>query len=220
MVDKKVEVLLYFQNRLVRESIARILEKKIDLQIVAAKPLTSVSEQEISQSSADVLVIDSLQFILEMAASIPRLGSKERPLGCVLVAMADEPKRFLMAVSRGVSGYVLQDASATDVTAAIRAVARGEAICPPHYTRLLFNYVAEMMSDVPSGRRRSTVGLTGREQELIPLIRRGLTNKEIASRLGLSEQTVKNHVHRILRKLGAEDRLEVSEACVTQMLAI
>jgi two-component system, NarL family, response regulator DegU len=220
MSDKKVQVLLYFQNRLVRESIARILEKKIDLQVIAAKSLTAISEQEIKQSSADVLVLDSLQFLLEMAASLPRFGSKEHPLGCVLVAMADEPKRFLMAVGRGVSGYVLQDASASDVTAAIRAVARGEAICPPHYTRLLFDYVATRMAEFPSGRRKSCVGLTGREQELIPFISRGLSNKEIANHLGLSEQTVKNHVHRILRKLGVDDRLDVSEACENQMLVM
>jgi DNA-binding NarL/FixJ family response regulator len=58
-------------------------------------------------------------------------------------------------------------------------------------------------------------GLTRREQQLIPLIGRGMTNKEIATQLSLSEQTVKNHVHRILRKVGAEDRLGVLDQVFT-----
>jgi DNA-binding NarL/FixJ family response regulator len=57
------------------------------------------------------------------------------------------------------------------------------------------------------------LGLTRREQQLIPLIGRGMTNKEIAAQFGLSEETVKNHVHRILRKVGVEDRRGVFEAC-------
>jgi DNA-binding NarL/FixJ family response regulator len=55
------------------------------------------------------------------------------------------------------------------------------------------------------------MGLTRREQELVPLIARGFTNKEIASQLNLSEQTIKNHVHRMIRKVGAEDRFRVAE---------
>jgi DNA-binding NarL/FixJ family response regulator len=61
--------------------------------------------------------------------------------------------------------------------------------------------------------------LTNREQQLVPMIGRGMTNKEIAAQLSLSEQTVKNHVHRILRKTGVEDRLSVFEACQTRTLA-
>jgi DNA-binding NarL/FixJ family response regulator len=219
-VDAKVQVLLFFQNRLVRESIARILEKKTDLQVLGAKPLCPESKDEILHSCADVVVIDSLQLVLEEHLSIQNLGTKERPPRFVLVAMADEPKLFLRAAARGVSGYVLQDASAADVIAAIRGVARGEAICPPHYTRLLFDYVAAQMSDLPSSRRRSRIGLTGREQQLIPLIRKSMTNKEIATYLSLSKQTVKNHIHRILQKLGVEDRMEVFEACESRMFSL
>jgi DNA-binding NarL/FixJ family response regulator len=219
-VEEKVGVLLYFQNRLVRESIARLLEKKTDFKVIAANALTPATKEEILQSWADVVVVDSLQLILEEALPIQGLASKEHPIRFVLVAMADEPKLFLTAVSRGVSGYVLQDASAADVIAAIRGVAWGEAICPPHYTRLLFDYVAAQMSDLPNSRRRSRIGLTGREQQLVPLIRKGMTNKEIAAYLNLSEQTVKNHVHRILSKLGVGDRMEVFEACESRMLTL
>ena len=64
------------------------------------------------------------------------------------------------------------------------------------------------------------LGLTRREQGLIPLIAEGLTNKEMASRLNLSEQTVKNHVHRMLRKVGAPDRLSIVEVCRNEGLNV
>jgi DNA-binding NarL/FixJ family response regulator len=155
-------------------------------------------------SGASVVVMDSLECQLES-------GSAK----FLLVAMRDDRKDFLTAIRRGVLGYVLEDASAADVLSAIRAVARGVAICPPHYLRVLFDTVAGQCSELPSNHRRAQTGLTIREQQIVPLIGRGLANKEIANQLGLSEQTVKNHVHRILRKVGAEDRLGISDALLT-----
>jgi DNA-binding NarL/FixJ family response regulator len=208
------------ENRLARESIARILEKKSDIQVCAAMPVTAMSKEEIAESSADVIVLDSLNLLLEDHLPVLKRSSDERPAKCILIAMADEPKHFLKAIRYGAAGYVLQDASAADVVNAIRAVGRGEAICPQQYTRVLFDYVAVRTSEFSRSRARSSASLTSREQQLIPLIERGLTNKQIAASLNLSEQTVKNHVHRILTKLGVTDRLEVSEACQAQLLGM
>jgi DNA-binding NarL/FixJ family response regulator len=208
------------ENRLARESIARILEKKSDIQVAAAMPVTAISKDEIAEASVDVIVLDSLHLLLQDHMPIPKRTSDERTIKCILIAMADEPKHFLKAIRHGAVGYVLQDASAADVVNAIRAVGRGEAICPPQYTRVLFDYVAVRTSDFSRSRAKSSTGLTSREQQLIPLIERGLTNKQIAANLNLSEQTVKNHVHRILGKLGVTDRLEVSEACQAQLLGM
>jgi DNA-binding NarL/FixJ family response regulator len=77
----------------------------------------------------------------------------------------------------------------------------------------LFERVANQKTHPPSFAIRHNLGLTRREQQLVQMISRGLTNKEIASQLNLSEQTVKNHIHRMLRKLGATDRLGAVELC-------
>jgi DNA-binding NarL/FixJ family response regulator len=127
--------------------------------------------------------------------------------------MEDDKNHFLTAVRHGVLDYVLQEASAVDIATAIRAVARGEAICPPHLVRVLFDSVKSKSAELPNSPTRVQPGLSRREQQLVPLIGRGLTNKEIAGQLSLSEQTVKNHIHRMLRKVGVEDRLSVVEAC-------
>ena len=219
-MDRKLRVLVLCDNRLARESIARILEKKSDIQVAAAMPVTAIGKDEIMESSADVIVLDSLDLLLEDHLPLSKQASGERPIKCILIAMADEPKHFLRAIRHGAAGYVLQDASAADVVSAIRAVGRGEAICPTQYTRVLFDYVALRTSEFSRSRAKSSTGLTSREQQLIPLIERGLTNKQIAANLSLSEQTVKNHIHRILAKLGVTDRLEVSEACQAQLLGM
>jgi DNA-binding NarL/FixJ family response regulator len=136
----------------------------------------------------------------------------------VMVGMEPKEGLFLSAVMAGISGYLLNEASAPEVIAAIRAVSQGAAVCPPQLCRALFRSVASSGQFVPSVQKMDQ-RLTRRQQELVPMIARGLTNKEIASHLNLSEQTIKNHIHRLLRKVGANDRLEVAEFAGTQEFA-
>lgn len=211
-MEAKTKVFILCSNRLLRESIARILGKKADFEIVASQAINIVTPDEIIDSGADVVVLDSLEFLLADPGWCSRTLIFGRSLKCVLIAMEADNSRFLTAVRRGARGYVLQDASAADVVAAIRAVAEGQAVCPPAYAQVLFDCIARQADELPSSRRRTQWGLTRREQQLIPLIGQGLSNKEIANHLSLSEQTIKNHIHRILRKVGVSDRLSVLEA--------
>jgi DNA-binding NarL/FixJ family response regulator len=85
---------------------------------------------------------------------------------------------------------------------------------------VLFEWVVKHKPAVPSLHFKTSLGLSRREQELAGLIQQGLTNKEMANRLNLSEQTVKNHVHRMLRKIGAPDRLAMAEVCRQEGLTL
>ena len=134
--------------------------------------------------------------------------------------MEAEEDTFLRVVQAGALGYILKDASALEVARTIRAVAAGEAVCPAALSVALFQWVARTRPSIPRLHLKNTLGLTRREQQLVGLIQQGLTNKEMASRLNLSEQTVKNHMHRMLRKLGAPDRLSIVETCRNQGLSI
>jgi two-component system response regulator DevR len=218
-VDNRTIVHILCCNRLLRESVARILSKKTDFCVTTSQPSAALPKLETQHAKPDVVVLDSLQrlgetSILERNQHINRLNK------CVLVAMEDDPKSFLSAIRLGALGYVLQDASAAEVVTAIRCVAHGEAVCPSRYVRILYDYFLARSTGAPNSQVRFQLGLTRREQELIPLIERGMTNKEIANYLHLSEQTVKNHVHRILRKVGVDDRLRVMEAVQTQTMGI
>jgi DNA-binding NarL/FixJ family response regulator len=122
---------------------------------------------------------------------------------------ADE-EQFIAAVRTGIRGYLLKDASTSDVTAAVRMVSRGEAFCPPRLCSALFRFVA--LTPRESAAERSTKpDLTLRQQQLVSLVAKGLTNKEIASRLNLSEFTVRNHIYRILKQVDAESRSQAVE---------
>ena len=105
----------------------------------------------------------------------------------------------------------LADASAVEVASAVRAVVNHEAVCPAALLSSLFKVVASPPKEVPTSSVKRELGLSRREQQLTQMISEGLTNKEIASRLNLAEQTVKNHVHRMLKKVGASDRLVIVE---------
>jgi DNA-binding NarL/FixJ family response regulator len=205
------KVFILCVNRLLRESIARILTKRTDFEIVAAQVDNSTSCDQVRNSGAEVLVLDSLDFLLGEFGLAPAAGRHHQSVKSVLIAMTDDRSSFLTAIRRGARGYVLQNASAVDVVSAVRTVAEGHAVCPPHYTEILFDYVAAQAADLPNSRKQVQWGLTRREQQLIPLIGRGLSNKEIANHFSISEQTVKNHIHRILRKVGAVDRLSIYE---------
>jgi DNA-binding NarL/FixJ family response regulator len=219
-VGNRKTVLISCSNRLLRESVARILGKKTEFQVafspVGAAP-SDRAKREVAEKCADAVVLDSLQFLQEASCEGSIRGRNRHYL---LVAMEDDQRTFLTAVRLGALGYVLQDASALEVVNAIRSVAQGEGVCPARYVKLLYDYLMVRTATGPNGHVRSQLGLTRREQQLIPLIERGMTNKEIANELNLSEQTIKNHVHRILQKVGVDDRLSVHEAVQTQSLGV
>jgi DNA-binding NarL/FixJ family response regulator len=141
-------------------------------------------------------------------------------LKIVMIGMERHEQKFLQAIREGALGYLLRDASSLEIVSAIRAVAGGEAVCPPELSLSVFRYIARQGQQVPNFYVKVALGLTGREQQLMTMIGRGLTNKEIARQLQLAEQTVRNHVHRMLRKVGADNRLAAVEVCRMQGLAV
>lgn len=218
-MENRTRILVHCCNRLLRESVARILSKKTEFEVMVRQETGLCSKAGTAQAQADVVVIDSLQLLSEIAVLEPN-QPRVRRSKCVLVAMEDDQKSFLTAIRLGALGYVLQEASALEVVAAIRTVALGEGVCPARFARVLYDYFLARTNAAPNSHIRARLGLTRREQQLIPMIERGLTNKEIANQLNLSEQTVKNHIHRILRKVGATDRLSVGEAFQAEVMGL
>jgi len=130
--------------------------------------------------------------------------------------MEPDEKLFLTAIRSGVMGYLLKDASASDLVCAVRAVYQGDAVCPPQLCSALFRFVARSTEEIPAKRRGPRPDLTLRQQELMALVAKGLTNKEIALSLHLSDFTVRNHIHRILKQLNAGSRTAAVEAIRAQ----
>ena len=215
-VQMVVDVFLLAENRLLREALIRLLNKKSDIRVVGANPYSSSAYQEIVAARPNIIVLDSGGLAFSAARLIPTLLCAIPKVRVVMVDMDLDEGTFLRAVREGVVGYVLKDASAVEVAATIRSVAAGEAVCPPALSMVLFRSVAQHQTAQPIMIQATSswgagLGLSRREHQLVELLRERLTNKEIAVRLNLAEQTVKNHVHRILRKVGAPNRTTVIE---------
>lgn len=202
----KIGVYVLAANRLLREALAHIFKSRMDIDVIGSSEQPKLGLQAIAGARPQVVLVNGGMPGFDWHTFIPEARSRFPESRIVIFGMPEDPGLFFQSIRAGVVGYLLSDASASDVVTAVRAAAHGEAVCPPRLCLSLFNYVARQGS-FPSPQLHIQHGLTRREQQLLPLIARGLTNKEIALQLCLSEQTIKNHVHRILRKVGVESRL-------------
>ena len=213
-------VFLLAENRLLREALLRVLSKKDDIQVVGAGSYSPDTMEQVELAHAHIVVLDSVSAVLAERSIVGQLHQLNPAIRVVMVGMELDEAVFLRVIQAGAVGYVLKDASALEVARTVRAVAAGEAVCPATLSLALFRWVAGQKAGPPGFHLKNRLGLSRREQQLVGLIRQGLTNKEMASRLNLSEQTVKNHVHRMLRKVGAPDRLSIVEVCYNQGLNV
>jgi two-component system, NarL family, response regulator DevR len=211
MSEVKLQVYLLAENRLFREALSRILNKRTDIRVIGAAAFSTSLLELITELKPDILLSDAgalgggqSTFLAQVRKLLPQLK-------IIMIGMDADAEVFLHSVRQGVVGYVLKDASAAEVATAVRAVINDEAFCPQGLLLTLFGAVASPRLSDPSALVKRELGLSRREQQLTRMIGEGLTNKEIASQLNLSEQTIKNHVHRMLRKVGAKDRLMIVE---------
>ena len=207
---KTAEVYLLAENRLLREALIRLLSKRHEVRVVGANGYSPAVHHEIIATHPQIILLDSNGLAVNKATLIATLRSALRNLRIVMVDMDPDENTFLGAIRAGVVGYVLKDASASEVAATICAVAAGKAVCPPSLCITLFRTIAQQTTVRPANSWGSDYGLSRREEQMLSLLRERLTNKEIALRLNISEQTVKNHVHHTLRKLGATNRFMVT----------
>ena len=209
-----LNVYLLAENRLLRETLARLLQKRGGISVVGVSRYTESSVAEICASRCSILLMDSMATTEEMIL-LGDLFEKVPEIKVVLFGMDKDAGVFLKSAYCGVSGYLLKDASASEIIAAVRAVAQGEAAWPPQLCmdlgrHLSHEYRMRTKLGVPLGGTKYC--LTARQLELMRLVERGLTNKEIAVNLNLSEFTVKNHIRRVMREVDADDRHEAVDA--------
>lgn len=209
----KTHVFIAAPNRLLRETLARMLSKHPQLHVAGVSSLTPVPADEIVASRADILLM-TCGGAADTDLSFLRLIQEATPgIKTILLEMDEDEESFIRSIRAGVAGYLSRDASAQEVIAGVLAVREGGAACSGRLCRALFDHVARGPLMLPSAGMQRSLGLTRREQQIVPLIAEGLTNKEIANRFCLSEQTVKNHLYRMMQKVGVSDRLSVVELC-------
>jgi DNA-binding NarL/FixJ family response regulator len=200
---------LIIENRMLREAMTSLFQKQSDFALVDSIRFSSSAYKLIASSACDILLADQPSALAFPSNFISDLLSISPGRKAILFGMDNDPELFLQAVRSGTSGYLLGEATAEETIAAVRRVVAGEAVSPPCLCHHLFQFVARTTREgsmILNQRLCHRLGLTARQQQLIALLARGFTNKEIAESMRLSEFTVKNHVHRIMRRLNAQSR--------------
>ncbi|HEY6329771.1 MAG TPA: response regulator transcription factor [Blastocatellia bacterium] len=197
------------ENRLLRETLVRLFRKRGDLSVVGENSYSDSVPERIASAGSHLLLLDCLNphhtsddLICDLRESVPHIK-------VVLFGMDEDTDIFLQAVRLGVNGYVLKNASAAELIDAVRAVAQGEAVCPAKFCKVLFQTIASESSQkaaIAEQRAGMRFELTQRQRQLMSLVAMGLSNKEIAANLNLSEFTVKNHIYRVMKQVDAQNR--------------
>jgi DNA-binding NarL/FixJ family response regulator len=209
-LSSQVGVYLLTENRLLRDSLARLLRKRSEISVVGVNRFSETVSDEIISSHCDVVMTDCFDDAAR-STFLRDVLDKDSGVKLVLFGMDEDPNVFLKAVFLGVCGYLLKDASATEIVAAVRAAVRGEATCPPGLCMALIQHLSKKRAEKfePShpqnGDRKA---LTPRQLQLLRLVANGLTNKEIAANLNLSQFTVKNHIRRVMHQVEAASRYD------------
>jgi two-component system, NarL family, nitrate/nitrite response regulator NarL len=219
ILDFPIKVFLLIENRLLREALSRLIHKRPEFLIVGLCGQEKTSAEQLLLSGCHVVAADFYDAAW-MSAQPQCAERKSLPFKAILIGMSDDGAHFLEAVRAGVSGYLLKDASGSDVISAIRAAMRGEAICPPKLCLTLFQLVMQLGEQGQAQPVQGKLDLTLRQRQLVTLVAKGLTNKEIAASLNLSEFTVRNHIHRILKQVDVGSRHEAVDAIRAQGYAM
>ena len=197
-----VRVIVLADVRLYREGLTRLLAGQAGLTVVGAEPVTEEALLRVSAEHADVVLIEAVTACETSAVrDLARLAPESR---VVAYGVVDEESQALRCAEVGVAAFVTGEATAEQLVGAILGVARGEFACSPRITALLVNRVRALSygaaSNSPHGH------LTPRERGVAALVADGLSNKEIAARLGISAKTVQHHVAHVYEKTGARSR--------------
>jgi NarL family two-component system response regulator LiaR len=206
-----ISVLIADDHPFVRHGLRAYLETLDDM-VVAGEAGNGVEAVElVERLLPDVVLMDLVMPELDGIGAIRRIREIAPSTKVIALTSFDDDERVFPAIKAGAAGYLLKDVRPADLAEAVRKASRGEALLAP-------SVAARLMQEV-SGERAAPAGLTERELEVLRLIARGMSNKQIASELVVSEKTVKTHVSNILAKLHLADRTQAALYAVRQGLA-
>ena len=208
--DRPLRVALVDDQPLVRAGFAMVIDSQDDMEVVAQAADGAAAVEELRARTVDVVLMDvrmPRMDGIEATAEILARTPAERAPKIIVLTTFDLDEYVVAAIRAGASGFLLKDAQPEDLLGAIRTVHRGDAVIAPSATRRLL----ERVVSAPDPQEKDTsvlAPLTEREREVLTLMGRGFSNREIGAELFVAEATVKTHVGRVLAKVGARDRVQ------------
>ncbi|WP_051766146.1 response regulator [Streptomyces sp. NRRL F-5135] len=205
----RIRVFLLDDHEVVRRGVRDLLDAEPDIEVVGEAGSMDHALVRGPAVRPDVALLDVRLPDGDGITVCRELRSLMPGMACLILTSFDDDDALLDAIMAGAAGYVLKEIKGSDLVGAVRTVASGRSILDPATTtRLMSSLRGE--EDGAGEEPGSLSELSPREQEILGLIGEGLTNREIGGRLYLSEKTVKNHISRLLAKLGVERRIQAA----------
>ncbi|MCK7624335.1 response regulator transcription factor [Streptomyces sp. RS10V-4] len=207
--QRPIRVFLVDDHEVVRRGVQDLLDAEPDIEVVGD---AGTADHALARGPAlrpDVAVLDVRLPDGDGVAVCRELRSRMPGLACLILTSFDDDDALLDAIMAGASGYVLKEIKGADLVAAVRTVASGRSMLDPATTARLMRRLRGEEDEVQPA-EDALAGLSPREREILELIGEGLTNRQIGARLYLSEKTIKNHISRMLAKLGVERRIQAA----------
>ena len=211
----KIRIVVADDHPIFRDGLCKLLALEEDFEVVAQAQDGRQVLDVLQQYEPDILLLDLKMPGLDGLATLQRLQSGRNKTRVIVLTASDDKNEFVQAMKLGTSGIVLKQTATDLLIKSIRKVHAGEIWLDSHTTAAVIRQfvAADESPSVPqtaAPRERERSPLSQREREIVALVAQGFKNKEMAEKMFISEQTVKNHLHNIFDKLGVSDRLELA----------
>ncbi|MCZ2151307.1 MAG: response regulator transcription factor [Bryobacterales bacterium] len=212
--EKFIRIVIADDHPIVRDGLKKLLTLEDDIKVVGEASDGRQVLELIQEQEPDVLLLDLRMPNLDGLSVLQSLQQTGRKTRVIVLTASEDKNEFVQAMKLGCSGIVLKQTATELIVKSIRKVHAGEIWLDSHTTAAVmrqFASPADMMGGgAANGKARERSPLSTREREIVQLVAQGYKNKEMAEKMFISEQTVKNHLHNIFDKLGVSDRLELA----------
>jgi NarL family two-component system response regulator LiaR len=212
---RKISVLIVDDHPIVRQGLRTLLELQEDIAVAGEAVNGKLGVELAARLKPDVVLMDLMMPELDGIEATRQIRALGQPTRVFALTSFVEDDKVIPAIQAGAVSFLLKDVSPDDLMEAIRAASQGEARLHPAVMRRLMAQVAAQ----PAAPQLATPDLTEREREVLSLVAQGLSNREIAEKLVISEKTVKTHVSSLLGKLDLEDRTRLAIYAIKHGLA-
>lgn len=214
-----IRVVVADDQTAVREGLVLLLELLDDVEVVGAAADGEQAVRLVDEHGADVVLMDLRMPRLDGVSATGRIRAAHPNTQVVVLTTYAEDADILSALRAGALGYLTKDAGRAQIAQAIRAAAAGQAVLDPAVQQRLVAAASNAGPAAAADIGTPPDGLTPREVDVLRLIAAGLSNREIAARLFLSEATVKSHINRLFAKTGVRDRAQAVQYAYRHGLA-
>ena len=206
-----IRVLIADDHPIVRDGLAKLLSLEEDVVVVGEASDGCEVLEKVQELDPDVLLLDLRMPNLDGLSALQALQQTNKRTRVIILTASEDKNEFVQAMKLGCSGIVLKQTAPELIVKSIRKVHGGEIWLDSHTTAAVMRqFAAPGEIGGGSGKSRERSPLSQREREIVQLVAQGYKNKEMAEKMFISEQTVKNHLHNIFDKLGVSDRLELA----------